>query len=182
MGLRINDNLICAEDNINFNKPNINFNLFVSQASVDDIRLGTYNSFEFSSATDIQSAAVFYRFVLNYKLKVAAGVKYESNSTTNLDDFLPTDNLINAEAVLKYPIGWKIDPYISINANTLSKIDLFSTFNELHLWQIVIENELQFKIWSIFGILIKIDLSYNDKIKPKLFFKQSIKCGILTTF
>lgn len=44
------------------------------------------------------------------------------------------------------------------------------------------DNELKIQIWKIFGILIKIELNYNEQISRKLQYKQSTKFGIITNF
>lgn len=69
---------------------------------------------------------------------------------------------------------------LSENIEYKGKVEFLSTFDNLNSWVFNNENELQIKIWKIFGISIKLDFNYNDQIKPELFYKQNLKIGVIT--
>ncbi len=120
------------------------------------------------------------------KIEISLGLNYKQIRADNFT-FL-TDNRLTKDVIEKYKtesgVQLKGDFFTVIDSSVQfkSKFDLFSNFDELDIWQITNENEFQFKIWNLFGIVLKVDFLYNEKIKPKLYFKQSVKFGIVTNF
>ena len=120
------------------------------------------------------------------KLEINFGINYKQIRAEKFT--LLTDDRMTKDIVERYKtesgVQLKCDYFTIIDSTVQfkSKLDLFSNFEELTSWQINNENELQFKIWNLLGIVLKIDFFYNEKIKPKLFFKQSVRFGIITNF
>jgi hypothetical protein len=86
----------------------------------------------------------------------------------------------------KVEIGlqFKAEAFYQISDAISSKGKLDATLNMHNGNQLQAnnDNELKIQIWKIFGILIKIELNYNEQISRKLQYKQSTKFGIITNF
>jgi len=96
-----------------------NLAFFLNQSLSDDWEMGKYQAFEFSSVNELLFKFFFYdKFICESKNKVAVGCKYEYFESNKNRYILPTDNLIQSDNMLKYLIGWKIDPYVSFSVNT----------------------------------------------------------------
>lgn len=79
---------------------------------------------------------------------------------------------------LKVETNYKISDAINYKAKLDATLNMYNG-NQL---QANNDNELKIQIWKIFGILIKIELNYNEQISRKLQYKQSTKFGIITSF
>jgi ribosome-associated translation inhibitor RaiA len=79
---------------------------------------------------------------------------------------------------LKVETNYKISDAINYKA----KFDATLNMHNGNQLQANNDNELKIQIWKIFGILIKIELNYNEQISRKLQYKQSTKFGIITSF
>jgi len=256
-----------------------NLAVFLNQSLNDDWKMGKYQSFECSSANELLFKFSFFdRFFCESKNKVAIGCKYEYFESNKNRYFLPTDNIIQSDNMLKYLIGWEIDPYVSFSVNTQitesfrkyqnsvvptskfrdpittqqglgfasiliknnyslietslgattkqirakrytlltdnrqtkevekyraetgvqMRFDLMHKFAEkveyrgkfdaqLNLldkkqWICNADNEIKVQLWKIFGILIKLELTYNEQVSKRIGYKQSTKFGIITSF
>ncbi len=122
----------------------------------------------------------------NLKFELNLGINYKQIRADKVT--LLTDDSQTLDIIEKYKTESGIHlrkDFLSIIDSSVqfkSKIDLFSNFEDILVWQFTNENELQFKIWNLLGVILKVEFFYDEKIKPKLFFKQSIRFGIITSF
>ncbi len=90
----------------------------VAQSASDDWKQGETFAIEFAHSLDSRYSLRIDTFVLSLNLRYAIGCRYYKDDKTATPFVLPTDNELFGEALLKYPIGWQIDPYISANFRT----------------------------------------------------------------
>ncbi len=74
--------------------------------------------------------------------------------------------------------NYKIDAATSFS----SRLALFGDFEDLNIWLIRFENDLNMKIWDFFGILIRMNFLYDHNQLSKLQIQQSFRVGVLTRF
>lgn len=95
------------------------------------------------------------------------------NKQTKVIERYKTENGVQ----LKVDISHKFSGEITYNG----KFDTTLNFHRVNLWQCNSDNEIKIQLWKIFGILIKIELNYNEQISKKVQYKQSTKFGIITS-
>lgn len=94
------------------------FNLNVSQTYSDDWLTGKMHSVEISTGADLRMKCKIDTIDASLNIRYAIGGAYDKPSDSINAVIRPTDNDLFAEIVLKYPIGWKLDPFISFSAQT----------------------------------------------------------------
>ncbi|MFH1049948.1 MAG: hypothetical protein V1779_03345 [bacterium] len=106
---------------ITFHPYDFRVSMAVSQTAVNDWKQGEVVAFEGSSAWDfrknlsldfsenLKNDSMIFRF----RFYFASGMLYKSDKKNKNDFWLPTDNIFGNEAVLVYPLGWKLDPFFS---------------------------------------------------------------------
>ena len=211
--------------------------------------------------------------LINFKFDL--GIIIENNDKYSKSIINPTDNELFGEAILKYPLGWTLDPYVSAAFRTqvtesfylqkdmlsrkakfwdpvtsmqafgfsfysksgrdkiglrsgfsmkqirayfhtaltddrktkeitekykaetgiefisdcffeldsstsyAGKLEMFSAFETPDLWSIRFENQFQIKFSKLFGIILKINLFYDDKQVPKIQYNQLLSAGLI---
>ena len=246
--------------------------LSASQSVVKDWMQGEIQAFEINHSLESKYTIKIDTFMLSFLLKYSIGVQHFKNMAKGISYVLPTDNEISGESVLKYPLGWKADPFFSaslrtkitesflvlnnelkpsvnfwdpvssiesfgfsycINLNISSRLgfslkqiranhytqitddpktfdikekyktetgiewksdcymkldstssyignlEFFGTIKDLTKWSFRWQNEFQINIWKFFGILIKVELSYDEKQMLMLQYKQNLRLGIV---
>lgn len=89
---------------------------FISQAANSDWRTGDVISLDFAADLNINETIQIEKFNLNGVIQFQAGYKYEDIDSVSF--YIPTQNSLFCEGVIKYNLGWVVDPYISVNART----------------------------------------------------------------
>lgn len=92
--------------------------LSIAQGYNNDFLSGERSTFDISVIHNLKEQFQFSIFDFNFNSKLAAGVRFENGSKLKYSHFIPTDNEIFVENIIKYPAGWLIDPYLSTNART----------------------------------------------------------------
>ncbi len=79
-------------------------------------------------------------------------------------------------------IHYKTDFYCKLDSNLHYKttLDMFGTFKDLEKWTVGWENELQIQVWKFFGVLLEIDIRYDENQFLRTQYKQSFRFGIVT--
>ncbi len=250
--------------------------LAASQTMADDWKRGEMRTIEMSNSFDTRQQFRIDTLRVSLSLKYAIGMIYEKNNSNSTTLIMPTDNILSGEAVLKYPVGWKLDPFFSASFNTQltesfrkikdkkqataklwdpvismqswgfaylikengkdklesrlgfslkqirttqypaladnrktrniveryraesgikwktesyvqldsttnyrSSLDLYSSFDDLAIWAITWDNEIQISIWEIFAIVLKVDVLYDETISFETQYKQSFRFGVV---
>jgi hypothetical protein len=94
------------------------FNLNVSQSYSDDWQTGKMHSVEISSNGDFRFKCKIDTLDASLNIRYAVGAAYDKPSDSANAYSRPTDNDLFTELVVKYPLGWKMDPYISFSGQT----------------------------------------------------------------
>lgn len=92
--------------------------LTMSQYYNDDLQSGKRNAFDISANTQYKLFKKIYIFTNDVNTKLNAGMVYEKSDKIAKERFLPNENELFFENVLKYPLNWKLDPYFSFNLRT----------------------------------------------------------------
>ncbi len=250
--------------------------LTASQTMADDWKRGEMRTIEMSNSFDTRQQFRIDTLRVSLSFKYAIGVIYEKSNSHSTTLILPTDNILSGEAVLKYPIGWKLDPFFSASFNTQltesfkkikdqkkgtaklwdpvisfqswgfaylvkgsakdklesrlgfslkqirttqypaladdrktrdiverykaesgiqwktesyvqldsstnyrSSLDLYSSFDDLAIWAIIWDNEIQISIWEVFAVVLKVDVLYDETISFSTQYKQSFRFGVV---
>ena len=90
----------------------------LAQSTIKDWKQGEVTGIEFSSSLDLKSNFRIDTMKLRLNFKYAAGMQYLKDDKNIYEVFIPTDNMMSGESVLVYPLGWKLDPFISASFNT----------------------------------------------------------------
>lgn len=96
----------------------IRLNLTGTQSTINDWQQGNVNSLETLLGLDYQQIINIDTFRLRSRITISYGTIYKKDDKLLTETFLPTENKFSGEAVLSYPIGWKIDPFISASFQT----------------------------------------------------------------
>ena len=255
---------------------NSDLSLSLAQGYNSDFLSGERSTLDLSLLHNLKEQFEFSVFEYNINSKLAIGVRYDKSSKLDKSYIVPTDNELFGENVIKYPVGWLMDPFISANVrtqvtetmmiankkkfktakfwdpittqqslglayclkdslikndiriglsllqiradlytaltndpktfkikekyksktgidinNTLSykfnkvatlnsKLSLFGDIDNLDIWLVRFENELNMMIWGIFGIIIRMNFIYDHNQMKKIQVQQSIRLGIIT--
>ena len=103
---------------IQFPNKDIRFSVSASQSATDDWKQGKVQSLTTNSALDYKQVILIDTLKLKFQFKSSIGVKYTNTEKKETETFLPTDNKLFSEGVLTYPVGWKVDPFISASFST----------------------------------------------------------------
>ena len=78
-------------------------------------------------------------------------------------------------------IQWKSEAVFKINPTLDYKatLDLFGTFKHPDKWTVTFQNEFKIKLWELVGILVRLDIAYDEKQAMRLQFNQSLRFGII---
>ena len=92
--------------------------LTLSQSLARDWKQGEVQSFELNHSLNYANTFRFDTLRLAVAVRWAIGVQYYKAENIGQPYILPTDNEVFAEATLRYPRGWLVDPFLSANART----------------------------------------------------------------
>jgi hypothetical protein len=92
--------------------------LYASQASSENWKTGKKSFWEVGAAYDLRETGRIDTLILDLRIKIASGFRLEQNLDLGKEFIIPTDNELFGEAVLKYPLGWALDPFISASFDT----------------------------------------------------------------
>jgi len=92
--------------------------LTLSQSLARDWKQGEVQSFELNHSLNYANTFRFDTLRLAVAVRWAIGVQYYNAENIGQPYILPTDNEVFAEATLRYPRGWLVDPFLSANART----------------------------------------------------------------
>ena len=92
--------------------------LSFSQTAVDDWKQGKRQTFEINNSLDSRMNFKIDTFCVQINLKYDIGLLLDKSEKNEKDHLMPTDNNLFGEIVLKYPLNWQIDPYISSSVRT----------------------------------------------------------------
>ncbi len=251
-----------------------NLTLSFSQTMADDWKQGKRQAFEAGHSLKTKQKIKIDTFEICFSINYAYGLILEKSEKTDKHFWMPTDNDLFGEVMLKYPAGWQLDPYFSasfktqltesfklvkeekkrtaklwdpvtsqealgfafnskskisrigfrfgislkqiradkhpslsddrktrditekykaesgieIKASAVQKIgstvtysgglDLFGTFDALEIWAVELDNELQIKIWKIFGVIVRAKVFYDQNKSLKTQYSQNLSIGI----
>ncbi len=93
-------------------------NLMFAQSATDNWKQGKSQSFEALLSGDLQHSILIDTFRFRSHLNISYGTIFLNNDKSDDYQVLPTENKLVADAILSYPIGWKVDPFISLSINT----------------------------------------------------------------
>ena len=97
---------------------NSNISLTFSQSSVEDWKQGRRERFEFNSTVNSRNEFSIDTFQIELNGRFNLGLVME-NGDKVLNGFVrPSRNSAFGEFVIKYPIGWSLNPFISTDVNT----------------------------------------------------------------
>lgn len=91
----------------------LRYTLTFSLSAINNWQQGKFNSIEANSTFEYNQTIFIDTLKIKTQLKGALGFLYKKDSKTSFETYLPTDNKINSEIILSYPIGWKVDPFFS---------------------------------------------------------------------
>jgi hypothetical protein len=94
------------------------FSLSTAQSYNSDFLSGERSAFDISLISNTKYQLPVLIFDCMFNLKFAVGVRCEKSSKLESDNIIPTDNELFGESVIKYPIGWMLDPFFSTNMRT----------------------------------------------------------------
>ena len=241
----------------------------------EDWKQGKRQAFEISTGIDSKNEFKIdtLQFDLNFKYRL--GFILENGDKLPEDFVRPTDNEIFGETIMKYPLGWTLDPYISTSVQTQvtesfrlmkenpvrtakfwdpittqqslgfaytlkdkndkmtsrlgfslkqiraekhtamtddrktrdireaykaesgisfksdarvmidssvnysGKLDMFSSFDNLNVWSLKFENQFDIKVWKFLGILIEINVFYDQNQSMNIQYRQNARLGII---
>ena len=95
-----------------------NMSFYVSQASSENWKTGRKSFWEVGAGFDLRETGRIDTLILDLRIKIASGFRLEQNQDLGKEFIIPTDNELFGEMVLKYPLGWALDPYISASFDT----------------------------------------------------------------
>lgn len=100
---------------------------------------------------------------------------------TRMTDDRATKNIVEAYKA-ETGIHYKTDFYYKLDSNLdyNSTLDLFSDFRKLKKWTVDWENEFQIQVWKFFGVLVEMDVRYDEKQSFHTQYQQSLRFGIVT--
>lgn len=87
------------------------FDLYFSQASSEDWRNGNVTFFEGGGAILVNESFKIDTLDITYNLRLKAAYRFQNNSANQF--IVPSENEIFSELIIKYPMGWVLDPYVS---------------------------------------------------------------------
>lgn len=93
--------------------------LTASQSYTNDYQSGERSSFDVSLGINGKNLWIFEDFMLDGNYKFALGFLFEKSSKFKKERTTPSDNELFVETILKYKLGWKLDPYISFNLRSI---------------------------------------------------------------
>ncbi len=117
----------------------------------------------------------------NAKIGMALKQIRADNYTSLTDDF-------KTKEIEKYKhetgVSIRLEGYFTFDKKNSYKpmIDMFANYEELDIWSITFENELQFQLLEYFGLIIKFNFIYNEKQCLRTQFKESMKLGAIINF
>jgi hypothetical protein len=68
------------------------------------------------------------------------------------------------------------------NINYRNSLDLFTSFDDLNIWTLRLENQLDIKIWKFLGIVVDFNIYYDDNQMKNIQYIQNTQLGIVSTF
>jgi hypothetical protein len=92
--------------------------LTLTQSAINDWQQGERTAFEITNSLDYKYKYKIDTLNLAISLRYALGIQYLKNENINVAFVIPTDNDIFGELLLSYPLGWKLDPFISTSFRT----------------------------------------------------------------
>jgi len=92
--------------------------LTLSQSAANDWRQGEYNLFEVGTSLDAKKQLKYDSLCFNFHIKYAIGALLEKNKTKDYENLRATDNEFFSEVLVKYILGWQIDPFFSTSVLT----------------------------------------------------------------
>jgi hypothetical protein len=112
---------------------------------------------------------------LGFSLKQVRAYHY-----TKLTDDRSTKE-INERYKPESGIQWKTETKLKLTEalDYRGIFDAFSTFDDMTKWTLLFQNEFKINVWKIIGILLKIDLIYNEQQALRVQYKQSLRFGIV---
>jgi hypothetical protein len=254
---------------------NSDLSLSLAQGYNSDFLSGERSTLDLSLLHNLKEQFNISIFDVLINSKLAIGVRYDESSKLDKSYIVPTDNEIFGETVIKYPVGWLLDPFISANVrtqvtetmmiankkkiktakfwdpittqqslglayclkdslikndiriglsllqiradlytaltndpktfkikeryksktgidinNTLSykfdksatlnsKLSLFGDIDNLDIWLVRFENDLNMMIWDYFGVIIRMNFIYDHNQMKKIQIQQSFRIGII---
>jgi hypothetical protein len=75
-------------------------------------------------------------------------------------------------------LSYKFNQVATLN----SKLSLFGDIDNLDIWLIRFENDLNMMIWDYFGVIIRMNFIYDHNQMKSLQIQQSFRIGIITKF
>ncbi|OGU12408.1 MAG: hypothetical protein A2X61_04610 [Ignavibacteria bacterium GWB2_35_12] len=94
------------------------FSLSLSQSAINDWRTGEVKSIELASSFDTKNLLRLDTMLINLNYKFAFGALYEKIADSVPAQLRPSDNVIYGEIVLRYQLGWVLDPFVSSSVET----------------------------------------------------------------
>ena len=142
------------------------FSLTASQSYNNDYQSGERNSFDICANINGKNKIEIKPILLFVNYKLAVGILYEKSDKFENKRVRPTDNELFYELIAKYPLGWKIDPYISFNLRTsITEAMRYSNNKKIK----------SAKFWDPVNTQEAFGLAYNVNYKD---FKYEIRSGI----
>jgi hypothetical protein len=105
----INIDYVCTQSNIS---------LTFSQTSIEDWKQGRRQSFEINSMLNYNYDFEIDTISFDFTTRLNLGYIMENGDRVQNDAVRPSMNAAFAELIVKYPIGWTLDPYISGSIST----------------------------------------------------------------
>lgn len=164
----------------------VNFNTQITESFVKNNTLNTYQrTANFRDPITSQQSWGFAYSIngIKNKLNIYWGISAKQIRADKYTQM--TDNRSTQELIEKYNtqtgLQLKIENINEINPSLQyhGRLDLYNEFANMNIWQIKSENELIVNIWKLFGIVIKFDFFYDEKIKPQLYYKQNMRVGLV---
>jgi len=104
--------------NINTIYPQTQLSLSFSQTAVEDWKQGKRQTFEINNSLDSKIKLSIDTLDCQLNIKYDIGLLLDKSEKNEKDFVLPTNNNLFGEIMLKYPMKWELDPYISASFRT----------------------------------------------------------------
>ncbi len=108
-------------------------------------------------------------------------MQIRAESYTQMSDDPKT---FNVKEGYKSKTGIDINNTMNYRLNTVttlnSKLSLFGDIDNLDIWLVRFENDLNMMIWELFGIIVRMNFVYDHNQMTKLQVQQSFRIGIIT--
>ncbi|MFP4529625.1 MAG: hypothetical protein ACLFQX_13850 [Candidatus Kapaibacterium sp.] len=189
--VRPTDNAVCGEASLKY-PVGWTLDPYVSASAQTQIT----ESFRVAKSVPHRTAKLWDPITTQQSLGFAYSTKHGANNLTARLGFslkqirakrhtALTDDRKTREITERYKaesgISFRTDARLQLDSavNYTGKLDLFGTFDNPEVWVVKFENQFDIKVWKFLGILVELDIYYDESQSVNLQYNQNARFGIV---